>query len=768
MRLWLMQGHKIDTVHQGCLWIVLTFWITLLAPSLTYADEQPISKPDETSWVISADRIRYDPDKDEYIAEGNVRVTREGRDLTAETVRINQTTRNAWADGNVTLQSEQDTISARQMTLNLDEETGSISDGTLFFAQNHLYLSGKAIEKTGPETYHVKQAVITSCDGDDPAWRLTGKDLEVTVEGYAVSTHTALWAKKIPVLYTPYFIFPVKLKRQSGLLMPEFGHSDRKGTEYLQPFFWAINDHMDATITAHYMSERGTRWGLEYRYAAGPNALGTFVLDGFKDRHVDLTTDDDDDEGDHQEWGYSGDAYARPNRDRYWFRGKVDQNLFWGLNAKLDLDWVSDQDYLKEFQDKTNGFDETRQYYLKTFGRDIDDYTSTLRLNQLNINRLWSGYSFNTDIRWYDNVIKRTQDKNLDTIQQLPAVTFDGTKKKIADTPIYFDLVSGYTHFYRQYGSRSQRIDLYPRVYYPMRLFNAISVEPSAGLRQTAWRIDYYDTAPIEAHEDQKEFYRNFYDLKLDTSTEFYRVFNIDSAGCDRLKHTVRPQIIYEYIPEVDQDDYPNFDAMDRIEPENLITYSLTNTLIARKPALSTTGSKAALHEYIPFLRFALQQSFDIDKERAVRDAQGEIPLEDQPFSDILAELDITPGNYFRLDADALWSVYDNRFNGYNAAVYLWDSRGDSASFDYRFTRETDTIVQIHSLIANGKLKLASQLFLRGNYERDLENRKNIETGVGLTYQAQCWGIDLDYTKEIDEEKVAVIVRLTGLGSLNE
>lgn len=763
-------------------WITLLFFATAVISTSIWPDEAFPQDPETATWEISADHIRYDPKTDEYIAEGNVSVTRQGRRLTADSVRLNQTSRRARAQGDVQLDYGQDRIKGQQMDLDLDKETGTISNGTIFYAQNHLYLSGQSIEKTGPGTYHITKAVVTSCDGPDPAWRLTGSDLKVTVEGYGVSTHTALWAKRIPVFYTPFMVFPVKFKRQSGLLAPEFGLSDRKGTEYLQPFFWAINDHMDATFFAHYMSERGTRWGGEYRYAAGERSLGTFMIDGLEDAHID------DGEGDNTEkWGYDGDNALRTNPDRYWFRGKLNQALPLGLFAKLDLDWVSDQDYLKEFQDKLNGFEFTQSYYLETYGRGFDDYTVVnRRLNQLNINRLWTGYTLNTDVRWYDNVIQRTQDQNLTNIQQLPAVTFDGTKKKIANSPLYFDLLSGYTHFYSQYGPHGQRTDLYPRIYYPTRMFNAISVEPSLGLRHTYWRIDYYDTTPIEAHQNQREFNRDLFDIKLDTSTDFYRVFDIDTDNWDRLKHTLRPQIIYEYLPRIDeaeQQKYPQFDALDRIEAKNMITYALTNNFILRRPLMmGEPGQKKQNFDYTPFLRFRLEQSFDLNKEKEARDSDDEPPRKSQPFSDIRAELDLTPGNYVALDADAQWSTYDNIFYGYNAGVHLWDTRGDKLNVDYRFSREdiddgfnqfagliTEPIIEpIHSIIGNAQLQLNSQWLLRGSYERDVERRKILEEGVGISYMGQCWGIDLDYKRESSDERVEVLIHLIGLGTIGE
>ena len=121
---------------------------------------------------------------------------------------------------------------------------------------------------------------------------------------------------------------------------------------------------------------------------------------------------------------------------------KNDQELPYGFFAKLDLDIVSDQDYLAEFREGYTGFDYTQREFLKTFERSIDDYNDDVRTNRLNLNRTWPTYDLNLETRWNDNVIKRRQGGPDDTLQQLPLVGFTGTRQPISTTPFYWDLTS--------------------------------------------------------------------------------------------------------------------------------------------------------------------------------------------------------------------------------------------------------------------------------------------------------------------------------------
>lgn len=746
------RGHKTLAFPFG-FWTSILFIIMATWPSFPLADAKEAA-PSPEAWQISADRVSYDPEIDEYRADGNVSVTREGRTLTADMMRLNQTSREAWAEGNVRLVSGKDTLTGRTLQLNLDDETGRLTEGTVFLSENHFYITGQDIQKTGPQSYQVHDATLTSCDGPDPDWHITSKDLEVTIEGYGYATHAALWAEKLPLVYTPFLAFPVKLKRQTGLLTPEFGLSDRHGTEYLQPLFWAISDSMDATFFSHYMSKRGTRLGGEFRYAASDFSKGALMADGFEDRQVD------DGQGDNsQDWGYTDDNALRPNHDRYWIRTKVDQELPAGMSARLDLDVVSDQDYLKEFKEGVNGFDKTRDYFLDTFGRDIDDYNDHVRKNQLNINRLWNRYAFNADARWYDDVIKRRTDAPDDTLQNLPELTLDGAKQKVFGTPFFFDLTTQYTHFYREEGNRGQLADLYPRVYYPTRFFDGVFVEPSAGIRQTAWHIDEWGSDP---EDDRNDYYRSIYDLMLDTSTDFYRVFEIETAGYDRLKHGIKPQVVYTYIPKQDQEDTAqfDFDELDEIEAQNLVTFALTNTLTARKPLPKKTEGPEVL--YNPLMRFKVSEGFDINKHKED---------DPRPFSDLLAELDLTPGRYIWLDSDALWRPYDGRFYGYSAALRLWDLRGDLLSAQYRFREEEleEEVKPLENIQLAAVFKLTRTVGLRGHYERNIETHRLIETGGGVFYRGQCWGFDVDYSEEEEQNRsIAFMIHLSGLGSFGQ
>ena len=105
--------------------------------------------------------------------------------------------------------------------------------------------------------------------------------------GGAATGGGGVGAGGIPVLYTPYLVFPAKKKRQTGFLAPQMGVSSRWGYFINQPFFWAISDSTDATFYANYMTKRGNKMGAEFRYALSETTKGAWMADYLKDRQID-------------------------------------------------------------------------------------------------------------------------------------------------------------------------------------------------------------------------------------------------------------------------------------------------------------------------------------------------------------------------------------------------------------------------------------------------------------------------------------------------
>lgn len=706
----------------------------------------------EQPWTIDADRLLYDEGKLQYVAEGNVVINKGNNTLSADYIRFDSRTKTAFARGNIRIASGDDVLTGSSIELNLENQTGTLHGGTMFLRQNNFYVSGERIEKLEGNTYVIENASVTTCDGDVPDWKIHGKKIKLTIEGYGYVRGATMRARDVPLLYVPYFVFPAKTKRQSGLLIPELGASDRWGFYINQPLFWAINDSTDATFYYNFMSERGHKFGGQYRYYLSEASRGAWMMDYLDDRKVDDGTGDSS-----RKWGYVDDDFLRPNKDRYWFRGGHYQPLPLDFFSRLEFDLVSDQDYLIEFKEGYSGYDDTEKYLRTTFGRQLDDYSDPVRLNRLDFHRIWSQLNLDIDFRWFDDVTQRRFSTTNDTLQRLPFVGFAATKQRIFSSLLFVNLDSSYNYFYRQDGDRGQRLDIHPRFYLPLSLKNYFTLEPSVGLRETLWSFD----PEISANAQDNRFNRELYDIRVDLTSDISRNFNVGGATIDRMKHTIKPQIGYNFIPKVDQTDLPQFDAIDRIAPLNLVTYSITNFFMARPPQTSVAQNSRQApvpNQYRQIGRFKLSQSYDITEARRDDLLPGE---KKRPFSPIIAELDLAPNPYVLMDADAAWDIYDSRLQSGNIGLRLTDKRGDRLYTEYQFTRggaetvKADLFVNITAALATGF-----------EYEKNLRSDERLKAGVKLLYRAQCWSFDARYLEEPSNTKFQFTINLTGLGGV--
>ncbi len=729
------------------------------AQLLQLEPEQILEDKRRLPWELHAEEVAYDRQLDQYMASGNVQIARGDIRLTADFIRYDHKSQRAFARGNVRLVVGQDILTGSYLEIDLDNQVGFIEDAYLYLKENNFHITAEKIEKTGKKTYRMDQATLTTCDGPQPSWKINARDVKVKEDGAGTAKHAVLRARKVPVLYTPFFYYPARKDRQSGFLMPEFGQSDRRGYQYNQPFFWAISESTDATFYGHHMSNRGIKPGAEFRYYLSEQTKGTFMLDGLKDDKTDTGGQSSNDYG----FRDAGEEVLRRNDNRYWFRMSHHQPVPLGFFAKLDLDIVRDQDYLREFREGYMGYDDTNQYFRARFNRQLDDYNDPIRTNRLNLNRLWPSFSLNFEPRWNDDT--RRNGNTSSTLQRLPLISFDGSKQKISTSPFYFDLASQYDHFWRDTGQRGQRFDIQPRLYLPFRVQNYLTIEPSAGYRQTIYRLD--KTNFDDQINDDRWSHREIFDTRLELFSEIEKVFDFEGQLFEKIKHRIRPQITHEIITNSRQRGLPRFDAVDRIDESNKFTYGIINTLTSKskttaaqrlKPSLAINrGARrqsTADFLYNDLLRLQVQHSYDFEQST-------------RPFAPIFAKLDVRPGRYVWIDADAQYSVYDNTFLTHNVAGTIWDNRGDELFVDYRYekkAKETQTKEDIQSLTGKLKVQITDRFSVNGGNEYNFESEQRIKTTLGFTYKTQCWAFDFNYINEPNDWKVGFRIELVGLG----
>ena len=264
---------------------------TPAAANTTTSAPAPASPPsDAPNASLNADSMTFDRDLGLITATGRVEVTYAGRTLRAEKVTYNQKTDIVQAFDNVSLtETNGEVMFGERM-----EITGDLKDGVVYniglIMADRTRVAGSGARRSDGRYTDVSNAVYSPCDlcKEDPSrapiWQL--KAVRVTHDATEQQVeYRDAWLEVfgVPVAYTPYFSHPdPTVKRRSGFLAPSFANSSDLGFRLDAPYFWAIDEHQDATLSPLLTTDGGSGMYAEYRslYRKGEiNAQGSFVAD---------------------------------------------------------------------------------------------------------------------------------------------------------------------------------------------------------------------------------------------------------------------------------------------------------------------------------------------------------------------------------------------------------------------------------------------------------------------------------------------------------
>ncbi|MBN1849192.1 MAG: LPS-assembly protein LptD [Deltaproteobacteria bacterium] len=717
--------------------------MTLLVIKGTCAVAQPTLPPAhltlqyaDGTWDLHADQIDIRESGNLLNAKGNVSIKTLGVTIFAQEALLDRGKGLAEVTGNIRFESNGDILTGEKGTFDLHNRTGKILNGQLFLKENHYYIESDVMEKVGDNTYYVKNGRLTTCDGDTPDWSITCSEIKVTIEGYGTIKHAAFRVRDIPVFYFPYMFFPAKLKRQSGLLPPAFGYSDRNGMDIEIPFFWAISNRTDATFYERYMTERGLMQGVEFRYMALHDSKGTFLYDVLDDKKNKDMTDPED---------LDISPLPRTNRTRYWFRGKVDQQLSDGLTARLDMDLISDQDYLRELDRELYGFG-SRPDIQSQFGRPVNDTHSLFRQSAWRLDYQQQGYGVQAQGSYYQKPENTPRDE---TPQPLAGLDYTLLPRPVPGLPFFFALDTDYDHIWRDYGQKGHRSSLTPRLAYPMWWGRYLEFEPSFSYTQV---VQWFDDDP---NMDQQT--KDAYDIQTRFSTSLERIFNFDGKEIKRLRHKIVPSLNYQYrVPGDDQKTQPWFEPIDVDGKINRATFSIDNFLDARKE-----NNKKEI-TYSRWGDFSLSQGYDLDE--AHRDRSSGTTKE--PFDPLVGSLTLRPSSFAYFSANAYWDHYQKHFNDTDVSLDLSIPRSagrqDTLTVDYAYHKEGD-----RNLNYSFGLNLLHGLSIGASVKRDLVKDENISQVYWTEYTSQCWGIRLTVEEDDRDTSYMLTIRLLGLGDIS-
>ncbi len=662
------------------------------------------------------------------IAVGNVEITRGNTRLLADRVELNRDTGEAVAQGKAVFFDGQDRLVGDRIDYNLKTGTGVVHNASAFSAP-YYRLSGEQMERVGEGVYSIRRGVFTTCEGDDPAWSFRLGSGTVELDDIVYGTDASFWVGKAPLVpWVPFFAAALRRERQSGFLFPEVGQSSRKGYFLKVPYFWAISDSQDMTLSLDTYTKKGVGLEAEYRYILSRDAVGQLSGFGINESFRDTRSG----RGLPENRGFVGLKHA-------W---QIDPSLSFKVDGNVTTDDQAYHDYSIRLADRQRQYAETNVFLTKR----------------------WDAWNLVGNVRWYQD-LTTVQPVEL---QRVPDIRLFGLRQAVPGVPgLLYAASASYTQFLRYLGPEGPRLDLHPRLFLPLPVAGLFTITPFAGPRVT-----YYNQRVVGEHVSmggltiqdsvRDDRVRLQGEAGVEIQSRISRVFTLDGGGgIAALQHVIEPRATFIEIRGVNQKDMPTYDqgattavgidpgyeqrvGIDRIGKANEVTYSITNRLNAK--TVSAPDAQATRWE---MARFVLSQTYNFN------------PV-NQPVGDLYGDLTFQPTERLRLHSDARYNVYNLGLRDANAditAVF----RDFSFGIGPRFNEQSG----LRYLHAEATAKLTRNLDLRAATSWDVRSGVNIESRAGIDWRFDCWAIMAEYIRRNnDESEFRFSVNLLGLGQL--
>ncbi len=618
------------------------------------------------------------------VFSGDVELRRGGRRLIADEARFDSSTQKLNVSGNVRYEDPGLAISGRLAAFDTVTDTGSFNEATFTLRERSGRGSAARIGTPGDRTVELDDVRYTTCPVGNDDWELIAPKITLDQDaGSGSGQGVRVEFKGLPILYAPYLSFPIDDTRKSGVLLPDFGTSDRSGTDISVPYYINLAPNYDLTLTPRWLSKRGIQLKSDFRYlmpwGAGDLSLEYLPSDDLADRN-------------------RGQAY-------YEHLSEFDN----GWRVVADVAHVSDDDYFEDLGSSLSGATQTHTE------RRLDlDYRGPV----------WTLLARAQGFQTLDETIA-VDDQPYERLPQLVAAGRWDDGLLGLDYGFRSELVN----FRRTDGVTGLRLDMEPAVALSLG-GPAYRLEPRVSLRHTRYSLeeetagqdpDASRTAPVFSVDGRMTFQRN-------------------TGRNGDIVQTLEPRVRYTHIPFRNQDALPVFDSGD---PDfNLVQLFRDNRFTGADRLGDTdqlsVGVTTRLYDGANGRQFL---TATVGQALYLSDRNVTLPGETRGTSDastLIAEVELGLWKSWNADLEYQWDPDESAIA---KAAVRFQYRPDEQrvlNLGYRF--RDDALEQTDVSFA-WPIGDAWRLVARWNYS--IEDQQTLERFTGLEYSRCCWAARL-------------------------
>ncbi|MCH2040852.1 MAG: LPS assembly protein LptD [Saccharospirillaceae bacterium] len=706
---------------------------------------------------VEANESERDQNGDTHFS-GNVEFRQHDRILTGDQASWFPASQSGFFSGNVRLQTSDITLYGDRAEVD-EREQMQFTAAEYSIPARHLRGSADTIASEGDGKLKLQHATLTFCEPQSNDWDIAASELNLDQKrGIGSAWHARLRIADVPVMYLPYYRFPIGDQRTTGFLNPQFSINGQFQAEDIQlPFYLNLAPNLDATITPHHILNRGLLWESQLRHKTrwfGDGELNLGYLDSDRQQRQEFA--------DFNAALPEGATNQKESDERYLInyqqQGQINQNWShrWVYNK------VSDKDYLSNMKPTAA----------------VDRTTHLPRRGEILFNQ--TDWHFDITAESFQTVDETIALKNR-PYRRLPQLNLNYTPSVINDWQLEQELQ--YTRFTRDDSAKINNADVElvgfdalngrrwlsdSAVSYPFEWpFGFLT--PKAEYRHRQYQLTDADETISQDEATELNIRHGVGRYSLDAGVYFDREFNW--FGSD-YQQTLEPRVFWVKSPYLaGQENIPNFDTTvstvsfsslftgerfsggDRLADLDQTSIGLT-TRIIRDDGLEQFRLSLGQIQYNEDRRVQLTETATLD----VADTQS--------TSSTLAEVEWNPDEKWSLYHTLEWDPFedyakqrrygvrfegvDNRFlSASTNAVQTYDAEND------RFETKTKQLDWGFFWSLNDRWALV------GRQLRDLRSYKDeakrpvsdvLESIAGLEYQNCCWRVQLLYRESSPKE----------------
>ena len=202
--------------------------------------------------VYEAGKITFEVPKNRIRLEDKAHLVYQDLSLRSPEVIFDSRRQVFEARGNPMLEDAGDTLTGQSMAYDLAARKGAVFGARTRYGSG--WYTGKKIRRLGDSVLDVQGATYSTCNLLHPHYAFESDRMKIYLKDKIIARPIVFTVRGVPLLALPFYVFPIRDERHSGILMPQFqfGFSSGNGFVRNAGYYWAPNDYTDFTFSGDY------------------------------------------------------------------------------------------------------------------------------------------------------------------------------------------------------------------------------------------------------------------------------------------------------------------------------------------------------------------------------------------------------------------------------------------------------------------------------------------------------------------------------------